>query len=71
MADDGRNHLQQILGARASELSAASARVLTGFVDGGRPNGHLPAVEQRLGRGPTRASRRWATAGFPACRQRS
>ena len=46
MADDGRTHLQEILGARASELSEASTRELTGFIDGGRPNAHLLAVAQ-------------------------
>ena len=46
MADDGRTHLQEILGARVSELSESSARVLTAFIDGGRPNAHLPAVTQ-------------------------
>lgn len=46
MADDGRTHLPEILGPRAAELSVPSARVLSDFIDSGRPNAHLLPVTQ-------------------------
>ena len=60
MADDGRTHLQDILGARASEFSEASIRELTGFIDGGRPNAHLLAVTQARRRYETPTAQRSA-----------